>query len=75
MIEATFSAPSRHQIAMNAARALGGSDDTWTRVLANATGRIDGQLLFACMAAYQANFGKPFAFGGGLGIAIVEVPA
>ncbi len=70
-----FAAPSRHAVAMNAARALGASDDTIERILAGDTKRIDAQLLFRCLALYQARFGKPFPIGGGLGVAIVEVGA
>lgn len=71
MVNATFGGVSRRQTAINAARAIGGHKDTWERVLANETGRIDSNLLFACLHAYQSKFKRPFPIGGGLGVAIV----
>ena len=71
MVNATFGGQSRRQTAINAAQALGGHKDTWERVLANETGRIDSTLLFACLHAYQTKFKRPFPIGGGLGVAIV----
>ena len=71
MINAVFGAQSRHQTCMNAARALGVSDDTVSRILGRETRKIEAELLFRCLGMYQARFGKPFAFGGGVGVAIV----
>lgn len=71
MINAVFGAQSRHQTCINAARALGVSDDTVSRILGRETRKIEAELLFRCLGMYQARFGKPFAFGGGVGVAIV----
>jgi hypothetical protein len=75
IIEILFNDTSRHAIAVKAARALGASDDKIERILSGDTKRIDAQLLFRCLALYQARFDKPFDIGGGLGVAIVAVPA
>lgn len=73
MIRATFWTHSQKRTAQVASAAVGASPDTLERIIAGETTRIDAQLLFRVLGAYQVKFGKPYAFGGGLGIAIVEV--
>lgn len=74
MIWAVFGGTSQHRTCLDAARALGVSDDTVQRILDPAgTKKIDAALLFRCLGFYQDKFKCPFDFGG-VGVAIVVVP-